>query len=53
MKILVTIIFSFFALISFLGVVAEKEPGFRKQFTVCFIVSALVILVANIIGVFA
>lgn len=50
MKIFITIVFSVMAFISFCGILAERDIHTRKCLTVCFGISAALILALNIIG---
>ena len=50
MNIFLTIWFTVNATICLLGVIAERDAHKRKSYTVCFGISAALVLAVNIIG---
>jgi hypothetical protein len=50
MSIFLTILFSLFAIISYLGLLGERDPQSRKHMTICFFISTLVVVAINFFG---
>lgn len=50
MSIFLTILFSIFAIISFLGLLGERDPQSRKHMTISFLISTLAVVAIIFFG---